>query len=194
MNKKELSELILGDDPVKVQKWHNLFKDPVFIPKYNMDWEETRDRPYQRLKKVAESGLVSVKDFFDNPKNIFLAHEFIAQVDAATVTKFTVQYNLFGGSTVALHTKRHEAIFDKIDSLEVIGCFCLTELGYGNNAVKMETTVTYDSKTSEFVVETPTPLSQKYWITNGFKHANNAIVFGQTIVDGKNEGVGAFLV
>jgi len=46
MNKKELSELILGDDPKKVQKWHNLFKDPAFIPKYNMDWEETRDRPY----------------------------------------------------------------------------------------------------------------------------------------------------
>jgi len=46
MNKKELSELILGDDPAKVQKWHNLFKDPAFIPKYNMDWEETRDRPY----------------------------------------------------------------------------------------------------------------------------------------------------
>jgi len=70
-----------------------------------------------------------------------------------------VQYNLFGGSTVALHTERHAKIFDKIDSLEVIGCFCLTELGYGNNAVKMETTVTYDSKTSEFIVETPTPLS-----------------------------------
>ena len=37
-------------------------------------------------------------------------------------------------------------------------------------------------------------LSQKYWITNGFRHSNAALVFGQTIVDGKNEGVGAFLV
>jgi acyl-CoA oxidase len=44
------------------------------------------------------------------------------------------------------------------------------------------------------VVNCPTVLSQKYWITNGFSHANSVLVFEQTIVDGKNEGVGAFLV
>lgn len=194
MDKRELSELILGDDLAKVEKWHALFRDPAFIPKYNMDWDETRERPMRRLKKVAESGLVSVKDFFGNPKNIFLAHEMLTQIDGSTAIKFTVQYNLFGGSITALHTERHAYIFDKIDSMEVVGCFCLTELGFGNNAVKMETTVTYDEKAKEFVVDTPTTLSQKYWITNGFKHANHALVFGQTIVGGKNEGVGAFLV
>jgi acyl-CoA oxidase len=67
-------------------------------------------------------------------------------------------------------------LFDKIDSFEIVGCFCLTELGYGNNAVKMETTATYDDATKEFVVDTPTVLSQKYWITNGFKHSNYAVV------------------
>jgi acyl-CoA oxidase len=78
--------------------------------------------------------------------------------------------------------------------LEVIGCFCLTELGFGNNTVKMETTSTYDADTGEFVVNSPTDLSQKYWISNGAHHANHALVFGQTIVKGKNEGVNAFLV
>lgn len=37
-------------------------------------------------------------------------------------------------------------------------------------------------------------MSQKYWITNGFKHSNHALVFAQTIVNDKNEGVSAFLV
>jgi acyl-CoA oxidase len=37
-------------------------------------------------------------------------------------------------------------------------------------------------------------LSQKYWITNGAAHANQAIVFAQTLVNGKNEGVNAFIV
>lgn len=95
---------------------------------------------------------------------------------------------------VALHTDRHAKYFDKIDDFSVVGCFCLTELGYGNNAVEMETTVTYDKEKQEFVVNSPTVLSQKYWITNGFRHSTHAMVFGQTIVDGKNEGVGAFLV
>jgi acyl-CoA oxidase len=44
------------------------------------------------------------------------------------------------------------------------------------------------------VVSTPTTKSQKYWITNSVIHANYALVFGQTIVRGKNEGVNALLV
>jgi acyl-CoA oxidase len=118
----------------------------------------------------------------------------VGTVDGAAVTKMTVQYNLFGGSITALFSDRHKHLFDLIDSFDIVGCFCLTELGFGNNAVKMETTATYDEKTKEFIIETPTTLSQKYWITNGYKHANYALVMAQTIVKGKNEGVGAFLV
>lgn len=44
------------------------------------------------------------------------------------------------------------------------------------------------------MVHSPSDLSQKYWISNGFHHANTAVVFGQTIVNGKNEGVNPFLV
>lgn len=89
----------------------------------------------------------------------------------------------FGGliseNKVAKFLLIHESnnLFDKIDRFDITGCFCLTELGYGNNAVKMETTATFDKKANEFVVNSPTVLSQKYWITNGFKHSNYALVF-----------------
>jgi acyl-CoA oxidase len=75
-----------------------------------------------------------------------------------------------------------------------MGCFCFTELGYGNNAPKMETTAIYEASTQEFTINCPTPQSQKYWITNGACHANWAIVFAQTIINGKNEGINTFLV
>lgn len=65
-------------------------------------------------------------------------------VSPSTATKFTVHYNLFGGSIVALHTERHQYLFPLLDKFEITGCFCLTELGYGNNAVEMETTAVYD--------------------------------------------------
>jgi len=58
----------------------------------------------------------------------------------------------------------------------------------------METTSTYDHKTQTFTINCPTVLSQKFWITNGACHANYAIVFAQTIVNGKNEGVHSFVV
>ena len=75
-----------------------------------------------------------------------------------------------------------------------MGCFCFTELGYGNNAPKMETTAHYDPIKAEFTINSPSTLSQKFWITNGACHANYAIVFAQTIVGGKNEGINSFIV
>jgi len=51
-----------------------------------------------------------------------------------------------------LGTEQHHGRFlDQIDRVEQIGCFGLTELGYGNNAVEMETTATYDPSTQESV-------------------------------------------
>jgi hypothetical protein len=53
MDKKELSALIMGDDPAKVEKWFKLFEDPVWIPKYNVSWTQCRDEPMEKLKKVS---------------------------------------------------------------------------------------------------------------------------------------------
>jgi acyl-CoA oxidase len=47
----------------------------------------------------------------------------------------------------------------------------------------METTATYDKATQEFIVNTPTPLAQKYWITNGAVHAKHIIVFAQVSIN-----------
>lgn len=57
----------------------------------------------------------------------------------------TVQWNLFGGTVIKLGTERHRHLLPKIDDMSAIGCFGLTELGYGNNAIEMETTAHYVS-------------------------------------------------
>ena len=69
---------------------------------------------------------------------MFSAHEYASVIDGAMATKMTVQFNLFGGTVLRIGTKRHHDVLLKgIDSLEDIGCFGLTELGYGNNAVQV---------------------------------------------------------
>ena len=147
MNKQEFADIIFGDLPAKREKWFEIFRDPVWVSKYNIPLEDQRNEAFKKLQKVTKSKIMSVLDFEKDPTNIFTAHEFMGQVDPSAGTKMTVQFNLFGGSVLALHTERHKSFFPKIDDLSVVGCFCLTELGYGNNAVKMETTVTYDEKT-----------------------------------------------
>lgn len=43
--------------------------------------------------------------------------------------------------------RHHDALVKGMDLFTDVGCFALTELGYGNNAVEMGTTATYDPST-----------------------------------------------
>jgi len=173
----------------------NLFKHPRYTPRYTMSLDEERDLAYDRVKAVCTSGLVSVKDFWTNPRNIFAMHETAGLCDGSMSTKLTVQFNLFGGTVLKLGTKKHhDLLCDGIDSFSKVGCFALTELGYGNNAIEMETTAIYDPKTDEFVINTPSTKAQKYWITNGAVHAHYCVVFASLIHGDVNEGLHGFLV
>lgn len=190
-----LRDMLYGDDLKKRDRWFKLFEDPIFHLKFKYEsLAEERLYAFKRLKRVADEKLFSIFDFRNDPINIFTAHEMLGLVCPSTVTKFTVQNNLFGGTLMALATEQHLPFMKQVDSLKVMGCFCFTELGYGNNAPKMETTATYEESTDTFTINCPTTSSQKYWITNGACHANNAVVFAQTIVKGNNEGVNAFIV
>lgn len=46
--------------------------------------------------------------------------------------------------------------------LQIIGCYMQTELGHGSNVQQLETTATYDAKTQEFVIESPTISATKW--------------------------------
>merc|ERR1711936_363454 len=162
-------------------------------PRYNLTLEEERELALKRLTAICDAGFISVLNFVNNPLRIFAAHE-LAVIDPAMGTKMTVQFNLFGGTVLRLGTVRHHYLLPGIDSMKDVGCFGLTELGYGNNAVEMETTAIYDPDTDELIVNTPTPLARKYWITNGACHAKHIVVFAQLWVKGKNEGIHGVLV
>ncbi|KAJ3183542.1 hypothetical protein HDU87_006867 [Geranomyces variabilis] len=166
----------------------------TFTPRFDVSLRYMREIALERLKKVAGAGFISVLDFERNPLNVFAAHEVCGMVEASFTTKMTVQFNLFGGTMIKLGTDRHRKYLPAIDSMDAVGCFALTELGYGNNAVEMETTATYDHATREWIINTPSTLAQKYWITNGAVHAKWSVVFAQTYVKGKHEGINVFLV
>ncbi|KAG0374130.1 hypothetical protein BGX24_010807 [Mortierella sp. AD032] len=165
--------------------------DPIFIPRYNL----TRELALQRLTRLASQNFFSVFDFESDPLKIFAAHEMAGMMDQSMATKMTVQWNLFGGTIIKLGSERHrDGVLKEVDSLMSVGCFALTELGFGNNAVEMETTAHYIPETHEWDIHTPTIKGQKYWISNAAVDATWAIVFAQTFVNNKNEGVHAILV
>lgn len=194
-NVAKMTELLDHDNHDMRKKFREFVSDGVMVPKYNIALRDERDMSLLRLKRICHGGFISVLDFRDNPLRIFAAHELASIIDPAMTVKMTVQFNLFGGTVLKLGTKRHhDKLLKGIDTLEDVGCFGLTELGYGNNAVEMETTATYDKETKELIVNTPTTVAQKYWITNGAVHAKHIIVFAQLMIDGVNQGIHGVLV
>jgi len=191
----KMRDLIDHDNLEMRQDMRKFLSDPIMRPKYNISLEEEREVALQRLKAICDKGYISVLDFKNNPLKIFAAHELASIVDPAMSTKMTVQFNLFGGTILKLGTERHhKALLSGIDSLVDVGCFALTELGYGNNAVEMETTAIYDKETKEFIINTPNPLAQKYWITNGAVHAKHCVVFAQLKIGDAEHGIHGFVV
>ena len=192
---KKLQNLLDHDNQTTRKNLKDLFKEKLFIPRYALPISDQRDLALKRLSRITQKDIISVYNFSDNPKRIFSAHEIVGQMDGSTATKMTVQFNLFGGTLLNLgNNKLHDKYLSQIDDLESIGCFGLTELGYGNNAAQMQTTATYNHVNNEFILNTPTSLARKYWITNGALHAHFCIVFARLIMNDEDEGVHAFLV
>eukprot|EP00735_Rhodelphis_limneticus_P014007 TRINITY_DN7982_c0_g1::TRINITY_DN7982_c0_g1_i1::g.15532::m.15532 TRINITY_DN7982_c0_g1::TRINITY_DN7982_c0_g1_i1::g.15532 ORF type:complete len:699 (+),score=253.45,sp/O64894/ACOX2_CUCMA/35.81/2e-110,ACOX/PF01756.14/6.6e-15,Acyl-CoA_dh_M/PF02770.14/3.5e-11,Acyl-CoA_dh_1/PF00441.19/5.7e-06,Acyl-CoA_dh_1/PF00441.19/3.7e+03,DUF4412/PF14371.1/0.44 TRINITY_DN7982_c0_g1_i1:51-2099(+) len=192
---RKISEILDPDNRELRTKMWTVFNDELYYPRYDILLKDDRELAYKRLKKFCDARLVSVTDFKKDPRRIFAAHEIAGFVDGSMATKMTVQFNLFGGTVFKLGTDfHHKKMLEGIDSFNQPGCFALTELGYGNNAVEMETTAIYDAATKEFIINTPSTLAQKYWITNGAVHAKWCVVFARLLLKDKDEGVHGFLV
>ena len=58
----------------------------------------------------------------------------------------------------------------------------------------LETTAVFDKVTDEFILNSPTITSTKFWPGELGLFANHAIVFARMIIDEKDYGVQAFIV
>ncbi|KAJ8002052.1 hypothetical protein DPEC_G00175800 [Dallia pectoralis] len=87
-----------------------------------------------------------------------------------------------------------ETFFIPAWNLEIIGTYAQTEMGHGTHLRGLETTATYDPATQEFVLNSPTVTSIKWWPGGLGKTSNHAIVLAQLNTQGKCHGLHAFIV
>jgi acyl-CoA oxidase len=121
--------------------------------------------------------------------------ETLAFGDLSLLVKCGVQFGLFGGAVLHLGTARHhERYLSAIASLELPGCFAMTETGHGSNVQALGTIATYDPETQELVVDTPHDAARKDYIGNAARDGRMAAVFAQLVVGGESRGVHAVLV
>jgi acyl-CoA oxidase len=173
---------------------------PEFAPVIALPTPQYRERVFTWAKAIAGEGL-SVPGFparyggRDDPGANVAAFETMGHGDGSLLVKFGVQFGLWGGAVHHLGTERHHELYlRQIGTLELPGCFAMTEHGHGSNVQAICTTATYDADAQEFVVHTPDDEARKDYIGNAAVHGRMAVVFAQLIVGGERRGVHALVV
>ncbi|OBK25048.1 acyl-CoA oxidase [Mycobacterium asiaticum] len=172
----------------------------IFRPHFTPTKEVARTRVNEQLKIIAAAG--QAEDGFQKERGgtgdagaAVTKIEMLAMSDLSLMVKAGVLWGLFGGAVENLGTERHhERYVRPLITLDLLGCFAMTETGHGSDVQRLETTATYDPDTEEFVVNSPTPSSRKDYLGGAAESATVAAVFAQLITNGKNHGVHCLVV
>jgi acyl-CoA oxidase len=75
-----------------------------------------------------------------------------------------------------------------------MGTYAQTEIGHGSNVAGIQTTATYDKKTDEFIINTPSITATKWWPGDLGNFSSHGMVFSRLVIDDQDYGVMPFLV
>jgi len=145
------------------------------------------------MSSIYEKGIFTPEQVLQDPDLFNRCTMGISFFGAEISTKYAVQIGLYVKSLKNMGTEIHKEALMKGVKLEEFGCFCLTELGHGSDVTKLETTAHYDNVRKQFILNSPTETSRKFWIGNLASTATKAVVFAQLIVNGVRYGIHGFL-
>jgi len=197
---QKLTTILDGQQAPIINKVKAIISGPEFQYETSTDIDIYREKVYDWCKILAEENLgnMAYPKKYGGGENIadyFAIMETLSYHDLSLVIKFGVQFGLWGMSIFSLGTEKHYAKYLKdVGSLQLPGCFAMTETHHGSNVKGLETTATYNHSNQTFTIHTPNPDAQKEYIGNAAKHGRMATVFAKLIIGGKDYGINAFIV
>jgi acyl-CoA oxidase len=174
-------------------------EDPRFAPVIDMPMGEYREHVLGLAREMAQRGETgrAYPPEYGGDREVggsIAGFETLAFGDLSLVVKVGVQFGLWGGAVLHLGTKKHhDRYLADTASLDLPGCFAMSESGHGSNVQDVRTTATWED--GGFTIHTPDPEARKDYIGNAACHGRMAAVFCQLIV-GREEtrGVHCLLV
>ena len=199
-DQQKLTAILDGKQAPIINKVKGVISRPEFQLETSTETNVYREKVYQWCKILAAENLgnMAYPKKYGGGENIadyFAIMETLSYHDLSLVIKFGVQFGLWGMSVHSLGTEKHyEKYLKDIGTLQLAGCFAMTETHHGSNVKGLETTATYDHTNKSFTIDTPHPKAQKEYIGNAALHGQMATVFAKLIIDGHDYGVNAFIV
>ena len=195
-----MQRLLDGDQAPIKNRMRQILSQPGFRYYAGTDTAGLREQVLVWMKEIARQGIGNL--FLpksvggqENVAAFMAAFETLGFHDISLVIKFGVQFGLWGGSVLRLGTDyHHQQYLPATASVELPGCFAMTEIGHGSNVRDLETVAVYDPATAEFDLHSPTFTAGKNYIGNAGAHGKIATVFAQLETRGERHGVHAFVV
>jgi acyl-CoA oxidase len=189
-NVEDMTEYIIGGkDSVKRRKFIESMcnKDPEHSHKlYNYNRSEYLADGVKEFIRIHKP----YKNFVPTREDIVFMSEFAGGTGALSNS-----HSIFLSTVVGQGNEQQMRFWlPRIMNFEITGSYAQTELGHGSNVRGLQTIAEYDKITEEFVLNTPTLQSIKWWPGCLGKIATHCVLYAQLIIDGKEHGVNVFLL
>lgn len=155
----------LGNSYDNVMKIRQVMNDnPIFnhFKEFEISREDLRGRVVQQIGALYFSHICNYE--IDKKWPFYKCDLFfvMAEYDLALTTRLMVHMILYIDTLQNIGTQKHFRLIDRAYRMLDYGCFAMTELGHGSNVAKVETVASYDHKTREFIINSPTQTSAKW--------------------------------
>ncbi len=161
----------------------------------NAAWATKDDRYFLTREQLHRRGLevaLGIRDMVER-------HSLSFPEDAMELRKlvdlpggFELHFGMFIPTLMGQGTDEQQAHWlPQALSLKMVGTYAQTEMGHGTFLRGLETTATFDPRTDEFVVHSPTPTATKWWPGGLGKTATHAIVMARLFLPSDQNGSGA---
>uniref|UniRef100_A0A1A8LU44 Acyl-coenzyme A oxidase n=1 Tax=Nothobranchius pienaari TaxID=704102 RepID=A0A1A8LU44_9TELE len=175
--RREIESLVFSDPDFNAE-------DPNFLS-YSERYDQSVRKSAQMILKLREYAIA-------DPEEI---HQYKSCVHPGGPSPLDLHLVMFLPTLLNQATpEQMERFFMLTWNLDIIGTYAQTEMGHGTHLRGLETTATFDPATQEFVLNSPTVSSIKWWPGGLGKSSNHAIVIAQLYSLGNCHGLHAFIV
>ncbi|XP_060603923.1 peroxisomal acyl-coenzyme A oxidase 1-like, partial [Ruditapes philippinarum] len=192
---EKLTEVLYGGKKMVQRRRYlqNVIFDDKYMNSFKPWWNRSRIEQYETAIKKGAYMNKLIKDL-----NIteFLEQSYLKEAGSNHEGQpMGVHQSMFIPTIEKLGTNEQKAKYlEPAKQFKIIGTYAQTEIGHGTYIRGLETTATYDPLTEEFVINSPTVSSIKYWPAALGSTCNHVVLMAQLYSQGVCHGMHAFIL